>query len=149
MLKIAMDYKHNWRLQAWRICKTMTGLWRRSPMIQRLQHTQWSRWCSTRTSAGLENPQHLQQPNSNSAQLRKVFVVGQAVTERDEERRRVVSASPAHPLHPGVGQTVAHSPSQAPALRVNAPGLVALGSHHLEVYLLSSLHRVAVALVCK
>lgn len=107
MLKIAMDYKHNRRLPACRICKKMTGLWRRSLVIQRLQHAQQSHWCSTRTSPGLENPHHLWGPNPNSAQLRKVFVISHAVTERDEERRRVASSSPAHPFHPGVGQTMA------------------------------------------
>ena len=76
-------------------------------MIQRSQHTQRSHSCSTLTSAGLENPQRLRGPNPNSAQLCKVFVIVQAVTERDEERRGVASASPAHPLHPEGGQTAA------------------------------------------
>lgn len=102
-----MGYKHNWRLQARCVCKKMTGLWSHSPMIQRLQHTQRSHWCSTLTSAQLENLQYLQGPNPNSAQLRKIFVIGHAVAEWDEERRRVASASSAHPLHPGVDQTAA------------------------------------------
>lgn len=45
--------------------------------------------------------------------------------------------------------TPCHGLSWASALRVNAPGLVALGSHSLEVYLASSPQRVAVVLVCK
>lgn len=99
MLKIAMDDKRNRRVQARRICK-MTGLWRHSAMIQRLQHTRWSHWCSTLTSAWLENPQHLRRPNPNSAQLRKVFAIGQSVAERDEERRRGGELFPSPSLAP-------------------------------------------------
>lgn len=71
------------------------------------------------------------------------------MTEREKERRGVASASPAHPRYAGVGQTVATASPRGSAFCVNALRLVALGSHSLRAYLMSSPLRAAVALPCK
>lgn len=63
MLRIAMSYKHDWRLQAYRIRKTVTELWRHSLMIQWSQRMPRSHSCTLLTPVGPENPQHPWGPN--------------------------------------------------------------------------------------
>lgn len=58
MLRIAMSYKHDWRLQAYRVRKTVTEPWRHSLMIQRSRRMPHSHSCTLLTPVGPANPQH-------------------------------------------------------------------------------------------